>query len=120
MRPPHQIIIVTGRIDDDDAATASQRIDGIGESLASGGFILGGRMMDFTETKMLGNLEIAANLPGPGAPVLDKMGKALLPGIKIDRGHALTGFDQGNRKVHGDGRFARSAFFVGHNDHLGG
>ena len=82
MRVAHQIIIVTGRIDDDDAVvTAYQRIDGIGKRFASGGFILGGRIMDFAEAEMLGNFEIAVDLPGPGAPVLYKMGEAFLPGI---------------------------------------
>ena len=120
MRAPHQIIIVPGGIDDDDAASALQRIDGIGESLASGGFVPGGRIMDFAETKMLRNFKLAADLPGPGASILDKMGEALLSGIEIDGGNALTRFDQGNRNVHGDGGFARSPLFVGYNDDAGG
>jgi hypothetical protein len=83
MRKPHQIIIVTGGIDDDHAASACQRID-------AGGFMFGSGTMDVAKTEMIENFKIASNLPGPGAPILDEVGETFLPGIEIDGGDALA------------------------------
>jgi hypothetical protein len=69
---------------------------------------------------MVGDLEIASDLPGPGASVLDKMGEALLPRIEVNGGDALSRLDQRYRNMHCDRRFARSAFFIRHDDNTGG
>src|SRR5258708_38904217 len=103
MSQPHQITVVTGSIDYDHVVCTCQRIDGLGQRLASGGFILGSGIVETTETKMIGNFEVARNALGPATSVLDIMGEALLPGIEIDCGDALACLDQRNRNMHGDG-----------------
>ena len=55
---------------------------------------------------MLGHAEVAADMTRPGAPVLDVMGEAFLPGIEIDGGDRLARLDQGDRDMHGDGGFS--------------
>jgi hypothetical protein len=98
MSQPHQITVVTGGIDQNDSVSACQRIDGIGQRLASGRLIFGSGIMNFAETKMVGDLEIASDLPGPGASVLDKVGEALLPRIEINGSDALSRLDRRYRK----------------------
>src|SRR5471030_1287626 len=117
MSVPRQIAVMTGGIDHNKAVALRQRIDGLAEGLACCGLILLGRIIDLRiETSMVGNFEVAANVLSPGAPVLDIMGEASLPGIEIEGGDALARLNQRHRNMHGDGRFARSALFISHND----
>ena len=87
MRAPRQIAIVTGRVDHNKAVALRQCIDGLAECLACCGLVLLSRIIDLRiETSMVGNFEVAANVLSPGAPVLDIMGEASLPGIEIEGG----------------------------------
>src|SRR3979409_2683598 len=105
MREPHQIAIVTGSINYNHAVCTRQRFDRVGESLAPRRFIFGTGIVDSSETKMIRHFEIASDLLGPGAPVLDKVGKAFLSRIEIDGGDALARLDQRNCYMRCDRRF---------------
>src|SRR3974377_1881169 len=106
---------MAGRINDNKTRRACQRINGIGESCLP---IV--RICVTIETNMVGNSKVAANMLCPGTSVLNVIGERLLPRIEIDSGNAVPRFHQGNRKMHGDRRFAGSAFFITHKDHLSG
>ena len=73
MRQPHQISVMAGGIDDDQAVGTSQRIDRVGQGLASGGLILDADIIGPAEAEMIGNIEVAGDMLGPGAPVFDIM-----------------------------------------------
>src|SRR3974377_2294796 len=106
---------MAGRINDNKTRRACQRINGTGESCLP---IV--RICGTIETNMVGNSEVAANMLCPGTSVLDVIGEGLLPRIEIDSGNALPRFNKGNSNVNGDRRFAGSAFFIAHKDHLSG
>jgi hypothetical protein len=76
--------------------------------------------LDFAEIEMFGNSDVATDLPGPGAPVENKMAEGLLPGIQIYRRDPLAGLDKRDRNMHGDRGLARSALFIGDNDDAAG
>ena len=66
------------------------------------------------------HLELDAGVPGPGAPILDVVGEALLPRVEIDGGDPLPDIHQGDGDVHGGGRFARAALLVAEHDDVRG
>jgi hypothetical protein len=117
MRDAGQIIVVARSIDDDDAVAAGQRLDGFLQRPAARGLFLGRGVIELLEAEVLGHAEVATDVAGPGAPVLDVMGEALLPGVEIDGGDRLSRLDQGDRDMHGDGGFSRSALLIADDDH---
>jgi hypothetical protein len=57
---------------------------------------------------------------GPGAPVLDVVGEALLAAVEIDGGDALPCLEQRHRDMHCGGRLARTALLIAeHHDMRG-
>src|ERR1700722_15444933 len=112
MRQPHQIAIVTGRIDDNQAIGSPEGIDGLGQRLSSGGLIFDTGIIDSAETKMIWNFEVARDVFGPSASVLDIMRETSLPRVEVDGGNALARLHQGNRDMHCAGGLARPPFFV--------
>src|SRR5665213_1484990 len=120
MSQPHQIIVVAGGIDDDQAVGTSQCINCASQSLPADGLILEADIIGAAKTKMIGNIKVAGDAVGPGSPVLDVMREASLSRIEVNCGDTLARLHQRNRDVHGDGGFAGAAFFIGNDDDSGG
>jgi hypothetical protein len=110
---------MAGRIDDDEAIPPGRHLDGFLQRPAAGRFFRRGRIIDGSETEMLGYLEPAVELPRPNAAVLDVTGQASLPRVQIDGGNALPRFGQRDGRVHRHRGLARSALFIADDDHTG-
>src|SRR3984893_10543425 len=113
VREPHQIAIGARCVDGDKVKGSPGLADGRRElgkfrSLVVGD-LHGAAEIDAV---MLWKFERQSGPSGPGAPVLDVVGKALLPAVEIDGGDALARFQQRDRYMKRDGRLARPALFV--------
>jgi len=72
------------------------------------------------DAKMHRDCQAEARALGPGAPVVDVVREALLPGVEIDRRHPLADIHQRDGNVHRGGRFPRAALFIAKHDDVRG
>src|SRR5262249_9805540 len=70
--------------------------------------------------KMHRHLELDAGALGPAAPVLDVVGKALLPRVEIDGRYPLPDIHQRDGNLHRGGRLARTALLIAEYDDVRG
>ena len=119
MGKPHQVGIVTRRIDDDEIVGLLDRADGLGKGREFLGF-------NFVEPHaeaagdaiMRRDVELDARAPRPIAAIFDVMSEAFLPRIEIYGGDALAGLQQRDGDMHGRRRFAGAAFFIAKDDDM--
>ena len=110
--------IGTGRVDDDEIVGLLDHGQDVDETGKFDGFVvveLLGRAA--RHAMMLGQGKGDPRPLGPGTPVIDVTGEALLPQVEVDRGDALPEIQQRDRDVHGESGLSRAPFLIAeHND----
>ena len=103
MREPHEIAVVTRRIDNDEIMGVFDRVDRGGEIVELRRFVVRDqRAVGARYAVMRRQFEIEPGMLRPGLTVFDVMGEALLARVEVDRGDPLASLQQRDRDMHRD------------------
>ena len=113
MGKPHQVTVMSRRVDDDEIVFVFNALHDLGETAQFFRFVFEGAVMATADQMVMGGMGNGKLvLARPVAAVFEIARQAQLPRIEIDARNSMTAVEQMDDDVHRRGRLARAALLV--------